>query len=385
MSAGLHVRLLVPGLLGPLPGMQATDFPWPDTPMLGRLLGRAETHPGPLSRLDLLKTHFLDTERLEGLAELSFMGEFGHRPRRPVLRADAVHFRADRDQLVLFGPEVLAVSPEEARALAAAFNAHFDREGLHLVPSAEGRGYLRLSHMPEIETRPLEMVVGQPVADFLSTGRGGIQWKRWLTEMQMLLANHAVNLERQVNGRPTINGLWCWGEGAVPPPRSGLDRHAVLHVGDPLFRGTAMHCGLQLAAPPGFESGFRVPVSDRGPWIFVDDLRLPAAYGELERWRELVSEFDRLWLAPAFRALRRGEIRILDLVPMNGRVYRLRWHRSWLIWRTEHPSRHAATNGMRRDRISAWPVSAPLTGSRATMRPDRAPLRSAPVRCPGAA
>lgn len=340
---GLHVRLIAPGLLGPMPGMQSAEFPWPDTPVLKRLLGRAEPHPGPVSRLALLKSHFLDADRLQGLAELSFMGEFGHRPRHPVLRADAVHLRADRDRLVLFGPELLAVSSEEARALAAAFDAHFGSEGLHLVPGAEGRGYLRLARMPEIETRPLEAMLGQPVADFLWAGREAAQWRRRLTEMQMLLANHAVNLERQVAGRPTINGLWCWGEGVAPRPRTGLDRHSVLHVDDPLFRGVAMHCGLELMEAPDFEQGFRVPESGREPWLFIDEIRLPAVYGELERWRERVSEFDRLWLAPAFRALRRGEIGILDLMPMNGRIYRLRRHRSWLLWRAEHPARHAAS------------------------------------------
>jgi hypothetical protein len=37
--------------------------------------------------------------------------------------------------------------------------------------------------------------------------------KRLLTEVQMLLHHHPVNLARQEQGLPVINSLWCWAGG----------------------------------------------------------------------------------------------------------------------------------------------------------------------------
>ena len=339
-GAAPHLRLLVPGLLGPLPGMQGADFPWPACPTLERLLGRAEPHPGPTTPLAVLPTHFLDSPRLQGAAALSWLGEFGHLPPAAVLRADPVHLRADRDQLLLFGPETLDLEAGEFEALAAAFNAHFRDEGLRLQPTPEGRGYLHLARHPEIQTLPLERMLGRPVTDFLAGGKERERWRRWLTEVQMLFANHHVNLRRQVEGRPSVNGLWLWGEGPVPPPRPNLNRSLVLHADDPIFRGTAMHCDLHVAPRGEPAETFRSPSDHEEHWFLFDHMRPLAAYGELEGWRHAVAAFDQDWLQPAFAALRAGRIRLLDLVPMNGRLYRLRWHRSWIPWRRAHPSAH---------------------------------------------
>jgi hypothetical protein len=40
-------------------------------------------------------------------------------------------------------------------------------------------------------------------------------WSSLFTEIQMLLYNHPVNIERREQGLPDINGLWFWGAGQL--------------------------------------------------------------------------------------------------------------------------------------------------------------------------
>ncbi|RMG29496.1 MAG: hypothetical protein D6721_06050, partial [Gammaproteobacteria bacterium] len=288
----------------------------------------------------LLTGQFLAGDALQGLGALSWLGEFGHLPTRPVLRADPVHLRADRDQLLVYGPETLGLNAEEGRALAAAFDAHFGEQGLHLEITPAGRGYLHLAAPPDLRTLPLEEVRGRPVAQFVAGGEDRTLWLKRLTEVQMLFANHAVNLRRAVEGRPTVNGLWLWGEGRMPPPRHRLEHHAVFYTDDPLLRGVARHCGLAEAPAPAFEAGFTPPATAGEHWLFIDAVERPAAYAEIESWRAALITFERSWLQPAFHAVRTGRIRLLDLLPMNGRLYRLRRRHAWLSWRRDHPARH---------------------------------------------
>ena len=46
------------------------------------------------------------------------------------------------------------------------------------------------------------------------------RWRRWLTEMQMLLHEHPANAAREARGRSPVTGVWFWGGGArrrTPP------------------------------------------------------------------------------------------------------------------------------------------------------------------------
>jgi hypothetical protein len=50
----------------------------------------------------------------------------------------------------------------------------------------------------------------------LPRGTGRINWPSAITEIQMLFATHPVNLAREAERRPPINGVWFWGGGTLP-------------------------------------------------------------------------------------------------------------------------------------------------------------------------
>ena len=74
------------------------------------------------------------------------------------LRADPVHLRLQRDQLILQAAGTLAI--EEARQLCASLNTHFSAAGLNFYAPHPQRWYLQLDKPPAIGTHHLAQVIG---------------------------------------------------------------------------------------------------------------------------------------------------------------------------------------------------------------------------------
>jgi len=49
---------------------------------------------------------------------------------------------------------------------------------------------------------------GQPMADFLPRGEGGVILNAWMTEIQMFLHLHVINILRKDNHQGTVDILW---------------------------------------------------------------------------------------------------------------------------------------------------------------------------------
>ena len=132
------------------------------------------------------------------------------------LRADPVYMRVERDTLVLHGAEVLAIAPDEARALVAALRDLFATDGLEFRVPRPDRWYVRVPREELPATTPLAQALGADVFRRLPLGQGRINWPSAITEIQMLFATHPVNVAREAERRPPINGVWFWGGGVLP-------------------------------------------------------------------------------------------------------------------------------------------------------------------------
>jgi hypothetical protein len=127
------------------------------------------------------------------------------------LRADPVHLRMQRDQMVLVpGGEV---SAGEAGQLCAALNDHFAGQGMEFFAPHPQRWYVRLDKLPDIETLPLSQAAGRDVRGMLPAGPEAARWHQVLNETQMLLFAQPVNEAREARGELPINSLWFWGAG----------------------------------------------------------------------------------------------------------------------------------------------------------------------------
>jgi len=132
------------------------------------------------------------------------------------LRADPVHLRIERDLVALHDASILDVEPAEAEALVAALQGLFREDGLEFTAPSPSRWYVRVPEGAVPQTTPLHAAVGRDIFTLLPRGGAPLNWRSMITESQMVLSAHEANAHRESTGRPAINSVWFWGEGALP-------------------------------------------------------------------------------------------------------------------------------------------------------------------------
>jgi len=82
--------------------------------------------------------------------------------------------------------------------------------GSEIVVDQPGSWSIWLTHKPDIKTTALKNVLGKEISRYLPQGSEGADWRKTLTEMQMVLHSHAVNQAREQRGQVRIDSLWFW-------------------------------------------------------------------------------------------------------------------------------------------------------------------------------
>ncbi len=220
------------------------------------------------------------------------------------LRADPVSLTFYQDQLVLLGPDRLAVRADEAQALIAHLKRHFEAEGLALHAPVAQRWYLRLGDGAALpHTDPLDAVEGRPVDRHLPRGPVAAVWRRRMNEIQMLLHDHPVNRAREAAGKWPINSVWFWGGGRhlpLPPPP-----FTQLAAGHSLAHALAQAAGMRWTAPDRLDA-----LRDGEAAMVI--LELPEA-DDAGSLAQALRQLEAGWFRPALGRLRRGAIRSLQL------------------------------------------------------------------------
>ncbi len=322
------MELIAPGLLGPVPVLPEQ---LPPTPVLDRLLGRAETLPSPAATPEALLLARFGLPPDAGTAAYALHADDPDADQTGWwLHADPVHLRADLDRLRLFDGRRLDIEPAEAAALADAFNAHFADDGLRLHAPVAERWYLQAQTPPRITAQPLSVVAGRSVDPFLPVGDDARRWAGLMNEAQMLFHQHPVNQRREQTGRPAINGLWTWGGGRWAPIPRPAELSAV-HADLALARGLAEAAGI--ATLPGSSVADHIDDPGTRLWVY-NDLQPAVIDAEPAPWCRALAELDAL-LAPALAALRAG--RLAELVIDADARYRIRRRDLGRFWRRSRP------------------------------------------------
>lgn len=242
---------------------------------------------------------------------------------RYVLRADPVAFVAGRDNVLLAG-RVDDLDRDQAHALRETLAAHFAGDGVDFhVPRPDAWFATAQTHVP-VDTTALGAIVG-PIQPFLPHGPQGSTWRRWLSEMQMLLHDHAVNAAREAQGRLPVTGIWIASGGTLPRmvPASATTVYATARSDGDVARGLAALAQRPARAlPERFaalldDAALRGGAArrDAGPdsqavLVVLD----PIDAADVDAAARLARD----WLDPAVEALRRGALDTLVVLGDGG-------------------------------------------------------------------
>ncbi|MEW8027506.1 MAG: hypothetical protein AB2806_07175 [Candidatus Thiodiazotropha sp.] len=167
---------------------------------------------------------------------VSFLGNGGDSFKRCWAKATPVHLMADRDRVLLVGPDQLDINLNEAENLAREFNGHFEQDGLSLLIQHQDDWYLHLPECPDITTHDIDFVVGRHIESYLPNGLDRSEWLNIVNETQMLFYQSSVNQQRMASGCMTISGLWFYGFGGLPSVGQAYD---AIYSAIPLAKGLA--------------------------------------------------------------------------------------------------------------------------------------------------
>jgi hypothetical protein len=212
------------------------------------------------------------------------------------LCAEPVSLEVGRDEGRLAAP-VGDLDDAESSALLSSLQAHFAADGIDFVRGASGRWLLAVAETQHLETSPPDAARGDALIAHLPRGRDAGRWRRWQSEMQMLLFEHPVNLLRERRGRPPVNYVWLWGGGTL----RAMDRAAApanLFAGSPLLRDLARAAGAHSAVVPDSLAALR---ASPAALVWFDSLEAPAL-------PERLAALNADWASPLERALDAGEI-----------------------------------------------------------------------------
>jgi hypothetical protein len=226
------------------------------------------------------------------------------------LHLELVHLAAGLNQLSLVELSGdLQPTPEERAALEPLLREHLQAHGArwHTLPS--GRWLVDLPVEAPLRTVCPEAAAASELERAMPQAAGGPALRRLMTELQMLLHEHAVNRARERCGRLAANALWPWGNGALQPqtPRS---LPAAFGTHDYL-RGLYRHYGGTVQHLPSTASEL------------LEALQAAVRQGCVQALVVLdapaLEAFEQQWLVPLVQGLRARRFARLDLI-LDG------WH-----------------------------------------------------------
>jgi hypothetical protein len=216
------------------------------------------------------------------------------------LAADPVTLTVGRSDVRLAGV-VDDLSRAAADALVATLNAHFAGDGLAFVAPRPNAFFVRAATSTRLATQPPGAALGRPLHQLLPEGADAGAWRRWQSEIEMLLHEHPVNVERERAGQSPANSVWfsCGGTMPQPPmPAVSIRTFAAASIAAML----AAHVGSPARALPGHLGAAR---EDAGGAASI----LVALEPGLD-----VAALERSWTAPARDALAGGAFDAVTLL-----------------------------------------------------------------------
>ena len=229
------------------------------------------------------------------------------------LCATPSHLQTRRNALVLANTTSLAVTSNESATLAHMLADHLKAEGVTLHAPDPAQWFLQCDKPPAITTTSLDIATDRDVRPFLPMGAESARWHRILTEIQMLLHNHAVNDAREAQGQLPLNNVWLWGGGTLPASVAAAFDSVWSDNASVRALAQHTHCGVQ-SQTARFTPQTLNPESH---FFSLELLTAPIRMGDAQSWSTAVTALNRDWFNPLLEALKSRQLARLTLLSNN--------------------------------------------------------------------
>lgn len=258
-----------------------------------------------------------------GLAALRFWGQTGERSGSWMAAADPVHLQTRlRDLRVrCLGSE--QVSRAEIKAIFDTIQNELGADGQFSFVNISDCGYVSCEQSIEVAETPAAVADGHVPDQFTPSGASAKSYHQLLGEIQMLLHEHEINVQRQGRGLPEINSLWLWGGGKAP--KINERSLPVLYSNDPLFNGYWQSCAGTIKT---WQDNFEKCIENA-----TQEFVAVTPYAETEKASEHLANY----LQQLQSHLRAGELRRLTLLFRDGLSVKLHAADRFRFWRGVSP------------------------------------------------
>lgn len=200
------IDVLIPGLLN-LPVYElGADQLLSSTPNLHKLLRFAEHKTSTASDLDSILMSALGLQQ----SGLPYAHAVEQKSDRPKILFKPVYLKSDINNAIVFPVK----SDQDINILINDLSDYFKVDcDIKKLPDEYWMMTLH-SIQPVLDMPHYLTAVGKKITHYLEQARARLDWFRLFNEMQMFLYQHQINQQRQQNGLPMINSLWCWGADA---------------------------------------------------------------------------------------------------------------------------------------------------------------------------
>ncbi len=252
-----------------------------------------------------------------GHAALRIWGQTGDRPTAWIAAADPVYLEPRLDHLCLHAFSPFDVAPSELRQLTDHLQKELGGESGFGFARIGGHVYLTTPEPIASAAMPAYTIHGRQPGEFLPEGDGEKPHRALLSEIEMALHEHEVNVERQSEGKRPVNSLWIWGGGFAPEPST--EWHPPLFADDSLLTGYWVS---------------KTAVAE--PWPGTIDRCLEESLaGFIAVTPDYDDDVDQLeaWLTELQMALDSGRLSSLVLLVRDGVRADVQRRHAWRFWR----------------------------------------------------
>jgi len=238
---------------------------------------------------------------------------------RPVHLLTAI----DHLQLASCGVDIAAA---ESVALLSDLNHHMEGRGWRFRAAGPDEDWQLECEVPiDCSSVPPDAAEGRNLRELMPRGPDGARVRSLMNEIQMLLHDHPVNVERAARGRPAINSLWLWGFGPVREARS-IELPA-LYTDDSWLSGIWHLHGATSRSVEQFAAWDPAGAGE----VLVAWSRSPRGTAD-----EALVDADLRCFAPSLAALRSGAVRAVDVLT-GERAFAVDSRARLRFWRRERP------------------------------------------------